>query len=107
MGAAAGAAILLLASGAAFLLRKRAPVASLGLVWVLLSTPPFARIVYPTAVLFTERLLCLPAAGIALLVGAAVARIPRTCQRAAILAVGLDRTDLTRAIDGTLSATNR
>ena len=77
------------AGGAAILLRKRAPVASLGLVWVLLSHPPFANSVQPTAVLFTERLLLLPAAGIVLLAGTAVVRISRTRQRAALLAVEL------------------
>ncbi|MHB8798777.1 MAG: hypothetical protein ACYDBY_09980 [Thermoanaerobaculia bacterium] len=86
---AAGGAILLFVAGAALFLRTRAPVASLGLTWTLLSYLPFANIAYPTAVLFTERLLFLPAAGIALLAGDAVTRIPRTGRRSALLAVGL------------------
>lgn len=86
---AAGGAILLVAAGAALLLRARAPAASLGLAWALLSYLPFANLAYPTAVLFTERLLFLPAAGIALLAGGAVARVHRAGQRAALLAVGL------------------
>ena len=86
---AAGAAILFCASGAACLLRTRAPVVSLGLAWALLSYLPFANVAYPTAVLFTERLLFLPAAGVVLCAGNAVARVPRPGRRAALLAVGL------------------
>lgn len=86
---AAGGAILLFAAGAALLLRTRAPVASLGLAWALLSYLPFANVAYPTAVLFTERLLFLPAAGVVLAFGDAVARVPQAGRRAALLAVGL------------------
>ncbi len=86
---AAGAAILLGASGAALFLRSRAPIASLGLAWALLSYLPFANVAYPTAVLFTERLLFLPAAGVVLCLGEIVARVPRHGRRAAVLAVGL------------------
>ena len=86
---AAGTAILLCASGAALFLRSRAPLASLGLAWALLSYLPFANIAYPTAVLFTERLLFLPAAGVALCAGDVVARVPGHARRAALLAVGL------------------
>ncbi len=86
---AAGGAILLCAAGAAFLLRTRAPVAALGLAWALLSYLPFANVAYPTAVLFTERLLFLPAAGVVLCAGDAVARVSRPARRAALLGVGL------------------
>lgn len=86
---AAGAAILLGASGAALLLRSSAPLAALGLSWALLSYLPFANIAYPTAVLFTERLLFLPAAGLALCAGDVAARVPRPARRAALLGVGL------------------
>lgn len=85
----AGGAILLCAAGAALLLRTRAPVASLGLAWALLSYLPFANVAYPTAVLFTERLLFFPAAGGVLFAGDILARVPRPGRRAVLLAVGL------------------
>jgi len=86
---AAGVAILLGVSGAAFCLRSRAPMTSLGLAWALLSYLPFANVAYPTAVLFTERLLFLPAVGVVFCAGDLVARVPRPGRRAALLAVGL------------------
>ncbi len=86
---AAGAAILLGVSGAALFLRSKAPMASLGLAWALLSYLPFANVAYPTAVLFTERLLFLPAVGVVFCAGDLVARVPRHARRAALLAVGL------------------
>lgn len=85
----AGGVLLFCTAGGAFFLRARAPIAALGLAWTLVSYLPFANIAYPTAVLFTERLLFLPAAGVALLAGGAVARIPGAGRRASLLAVGL------------------
>ena len=86
---AAGVAILLGVSGAASCLRSRAQIASLGLAWALLSYLPFANLAYPTAVLFTERLLFLPAAGVVFCAGDLVGRFSRPGRRAALLAVGL------------------
>jgi len=83
----AGIAILLAASGAAVVLRRRAPAASLGLVWALLAYLPFANVAFPTAVLFTERLMFLPAAGFALVLGGAAEAVPDRFRRAARLLV--------------------
>ncbi len=83
----AGAAILVAAVGSALLARRGSGLASVGLSWVLLSWLPFANVAFPTAALFTERLLFLPAAGIALALGGAVAAAPASARRAALLAV--------------------
>jgi hypothetical protein len=44
--------------------RRRAPLLGFGLAWALFSYLPFANLLFPTGVAFTERLLFLPASGI-------------------------------------------
>jgi hypothetical protein len=83
----AGLAILLFTPAATLLLRRRAPAVSFGLAWALISYLPFANVAFPTAVLFSERLLFLPAAGIALALGGAAASAPDRFRRALLLSV--------------------
>ncbi len=72
-----GAAVLVSAASLAAVLllvpavRKRAPLAGFGLAWALVSYVPFANFLFPTGIVFTERLLFLPAAGIAVAAAAA------------------------------------
>ncbi len=80
-----GAAILAVAAGTALLSRRSSGLIPVGAWWALLSWLPFANFVFPTATLFTERLL--PAAGIALALGGAVAAVPANARRAALLVV--------------------
>ena len=66
--AAAVAAALLLGVPA---LRRRAPLVGFGVAWALVAYLPFANLLFPTGIAFTERLLFLPAAGVvAAIVGA-------------------------------------
>lgn len=84
---ATGAAILAAVAGTALLQRFRSGLLSVGLLWVLLSWLPFANVAFPTATLFTERLLFFPAAGIALALGGLGAAAPASVRRAVLLLV--------------------
>ena len=70
---------LLLAAGAALLAwawRRNRKVEALGLAWVGIAFLPVANLVFPIGVLVAERTLYLPSAGLALVVGALMARAP-------------------------------
>jgi hypothetical protein len=83
----AGVAILLAGAAGVLLLGRRRVPGSVGLAWALVSWVPFANFVFPTATLFSERLLFLPAAGIALALGEAVSTAPVPLRRTARLCV--------------------
>lgn len=82
---AAGAALVLACACASLLARSREGLVALGFAWCLLSYLPFANFAFPTAVLFTERLLFFPAGGVALVVGGAVGIVPARFRRLAVL----------------------
>jgi hypothetical protein len=88
-GAAVAAAALLAALG----VRRAVPLVALGIGWAAVSYLPFANLFFPTAVIFAERLLFTPSAGVVLAVAAALSfasewRGTRTVRGAFALAVG-------------------
>lgn len=85
--ASAGVALLLAGVAGALHLGRRSVLGTVGLAWTLLSWVPFANFVFPTAVLFSERLLFLPAAGVALVLGGVVTAAPVPVRRTASLCV--------------------
>ncbi|MBI2115903.1 MAG: tetratricopeptide repeat protein [candidate division NC10 bacterium] len=73
----AGLALLILSAGLAVWWRRRWPVASFGLGWFLLALAPVLDLmpVSPRALTFAGRYLFIPTIGLALLVGAVLARL--------------------------------
>ncbi len=71
-----------LAAGVA--LRRRAPVVLVGLAWYLGTLLPVSNLLFATGVVFAERLLYLPSAGLALAVAAALWAIPARIPRAPV-----------------------
>jgi hypothetical protein len=72
-GVLTGAAILVLAVGAFFLYRRRAPQIALGIAWILLALLPVSQIA-PIIVVAAERFLYIPMLGWCLLMGWMLAR---------------------------------
>jgi len=68
-----GALVLALAVGAALVFRRRSPLVTLAVAWLLLGLLPVSQIV-PIIVVAAERFLYLPMLGFALLVGLLLAR---------------------------------
>lgn len=89
-----GAGLLAAALGLAAAARRRAPVVTLGLLWIGLTLVPVSNVLIPSGVLLAERTLFLPSVGFGLLVGglllwlgeAAAGRVPRV--RAPAVALG-------------------
>jgi len=73
---AAGILLVLAVLVAAWRLRRRSPGLGFGVAWFALTVAVGANIVFPTGVLFGERLLCLPSVGAALAVGALWEMLP-------------------------------
>ena len=77
----------------AFALRRRAPVASLGLFWVTIAFAPVSNFIVPAGFIVAERTLLFPSVGVVLVGGAAVAfvlsRDIRIERRVVALATGL------------------
>ena len=79
----AGLAALLAASW------RRAPVAALGLLVLLVTMAPISNVLFASGVMLAERTLLLPSVGVVLVLGAAVPRIVESLHRRAIaLAAG-------------------
>jgi hypothetical protein len=88
----------------AIALRKRAPVASFGLWWVMLSYLPVSNLLIPAGFITAERTLFFPSVGVVLIAGSAFEWLrtrPRIApRRAALAAVGvLVALGLARSID--------
>lgn len=88
----------------AIALRRRAPVISFGLSWLLVSYLPVSNLLVPTGFITAERTLFLPSVGVVLVAGALAtaveARARRGAQRTALAAVALLVTlGLARSID--------
>ncbi len=88
VGVATAVALLALALG----VRRSVPLVSLGVSWAAAAYLPFANLFFPTGVLFTERLLYAPSAGVVLAVSAglfalASRRGTRAARGAALLSV--------------------
>jgi hypothetical protein len=64
-----GLLLLLSAMAAAWLSRKRAPVATFGLVWMAVALLPVSNVLMTTGVVLAERTLFLPSAGFVLMLG--------------------------------------
>jgi hypothetical protein len=77
----------------AIALRRRAPVASFGLCWLMLSYLPVSNMIIPTGFITAERTLFFPSIGVVLVAGAAFewvrARDRLVHRRAGLAAVGL------------------
>jgi Flp pilus assembly protein TadD len=73
---AAGMVLVVGTLAAAWALRRRAPAATLGLAWVVVTASVAANVVVPTGVLVAERSLYLPSVGAALVCGALWALVP-------------------------------
>jgi hypothetical protein len=59
----------------AFALRRRAPVASLGLFWVIIAFGPVSNLIVPAGFIIAERTLLFPSVGVVLVAGAIVAQV--------------------------------
>ncbi len=59
----------------AFVLRRRSPVVSLGLFWVIIAFAPVSNLLVPAGFLIAERTLFFPSVGVVLVAGAVVAAI--------------------------------
>jgi tetratricopeptide (TPR) repeat protein len=73
-------------------LRRRAPLASLGIAWFCLTILPVSNLVIPAGVILAERTLYLPSAGLSIALAALVARWPGTASARELrwaLALGL------------------
>jgi len=91
-----GLLVLLSAMAAAWLARKRAPVATFGLAWMAVALLPVSNLLITTGVVLAERTLFLPSAGFALLLGGLAAPLwsrlqarPAAPRRAVQIALGL------------------
>lgn len=74
--------VLLFAALAAFVRwRKSAPVAALGIWWVVVTWLPSSSLVFPAGVMLAERLLFLPSIGLAMVVAGAGAIVPVRLRR--------------------------
>lgn len=88
----------------AFALRRRAPVASLGLFWVIIAFAPVSNLLVPAGFIIAERTLFFPSVGVALVAGvvvmAVLERDLRIEKRVVALATGVLLTlGLARSID--------
>jgi hypothetical protein len=88
----------------AFALRRRAPVASLGLFWVVIAFAPVSNLLVPAGFIIAERTLFFPSVGVVLVAGAVVAAVSerdiRLERRVVALATGLLLTlGLARSVD--------
>lgn len=74
-------------------LRKRSPVASFGLLWLMIAFLPVSNFLVPTGFITAERTLFFPSVGVVLVAGAIIqyvrAREQRVAQHTATAAVGL------------------
>jgi hypothetical protein len=85
-------------------LRRKSPVASFGLLWLLVAFLPVSNLIVPAGFIVAERTLFLPSVGVVLVAGALIAAVLRTGQTnerrlvafAAVLLVALG---LARSID--------
>jgi hypothetical protein len=68
--AVVGALVLATAAAVAMTARRRAPVATFGIIWAAVTLLPVSNIVFVSGVLLTERSLFLPSVGLVLAVGA-------------------------------------
>jgi 4-amino-4-deoxy-L-arabinose transferase-like glycosyltransferase len=73
---ALGLAILLLALIAAWLLRRRAPAVTFGILWMGITLFPVSNLIVPTGFLLAERTLFLPSVGLAIALAGAMALVP-------------------------------
>lgn len=77
----------------AFALRRRAPVASLGLFWAIIAFAPVSNLLVPAGFILAERTLFFPSVGVVLIAGAVVAlvlvRDIRVERRMLMMATGL------------------
>jgi hypothetical protein len=71
--AVAGALALVVAGMVAVLARRRAPVLTLGILWIAIALLPVSNVLFVSGVLLAERSLFLPSIGLALGAGALVA----------------------------------
>jgi protein O-mannosyl-transferase len=65
----------------AFVLRRKSPVASLGLFWVIIAFAPVSNLLLPAGFIVAERTLFFPSVGVMLVVGAIVTQIMARDQR--------------------------
>ncbi|MBA3671275.1 MAG: hypothetical protein H0W68_04550 [Gemmatimonadaceae bacterium] len=65
----------------ALALRRRAPVAAFGLLWIIVSYLPVSNLIVPTGFIVAERTLFLPSAGVVMLAGALAVAVQRRGQR--------------------------
>jgi hypothetical protein len=70
-----GALILAIATGVAWRLRVRAPLAAIGLAWFLIVILPVSHLIVPAGVMLAERTLYLPSVGLAFVVAAIGSRM--------------------------------
>jgi protein O-mannosyl-transferase len=77
----------------AFALRRRSPVASLGLFWVIIAFAPVSNLLVPAGFIIAERTLFFPSVGVVLVAGAVVAAVVardiRIERRVVAMATGL------------------
>jgi hypothetical protein len=89
---ALGLAILLLALGGAWLLRRRAPAVTFGILWMGVTLFPVSNLLVPTGFLLAERTLFLPSVGLAIAVAGLLALVftpARGLSRELIVACGV------------------
>jgi uncharacterized protein (TIGR03382 family) len=109
---AAGILLVFVVLVAAWLLRRRSPGLGFGVAWFALTVAVGANIVFPSGVLFGERLLYLPSVGAALAVGALWEMLPAhravwPLTTAALVALGartLERVPVWRTPEGFFAA---
>ena len=83
---ALGLAIILGVVIAAFALRKRSPVTTLGVAWCVIALLPVSNVIIPTGIVLAERTLFLPSIGVVLAIGGLLeliaTRVSRSTQHA-------------------------
>lgn len=85
----------------AVVLRKRSPVASFGLLWLIIAFLPVSNLIVPAGFVTAERTLFFPSVGVVLVAGAIIDEVARSAQRggqwtlatavSCLLALGLAR----------------
>ena len=88
-----GIVIIVAVIGLAIALRRRAPVASFGLLWLMIAFLPVSNLLVPVGFVTAERTLFLPSVGVLLVVGDVARWLhshqPRRIQRLAVAALAI------------------
>ena len=105
---AAGAALLLGVGIVAWMARRRAPVATFGVLWCAVSLLPVSNVFIPTGILLAERTLLLPSVGVLLLAGALVLSVARDAlDRGSRAGYALQTACIVLTLAGVLRSTER